>query len=143
MQKCNGSHARIDMANQASYAACMDEKDWDFSEQQAETVWTCEQLRDERGVKPHSDIMLDLFFVPIEGEDARRDALEKALGAFGYTVDDFDCSDDEEANPDTVACSIGPIPFTPQDIWMHEERTTKMALARGYRPDGWGFADPE
>ena len=52
----------------------MDEADWNFTEQQAETVWTCEQLRDKQGVKPHSDIMLDLFFAPIDGEEARREA---------------------------------------------------------------------
>ncbi|MEQ9316083.1 MAG: hypothetical protein RLN72_09525 [Henriciella sp.] len=121
----------------------MDESDWNFTEQQAETVWTCEQLRDKQGVKPRSDILLDLFFVPIEGEESRREAFEKALGMFGYEVDEFDYSDDQGISRETVACSIGPIPFTPQDIWLHEERTTKMALARGYKPDGWGFAEPE
>ncbi|WP_018148439.1 hypothetical protein [Henriciella marina] len=114
----------------------MDEADWNFTEQQAETVFTCEQLRDSKGVKPHSEIILDLFFVPIEGEEARRAAFEKALETFGYQLG--------EAEKETeVAASIGPIPFTPQDIWLHEERTTKMALARGYKPDGWGFAEPE
>lgn len=114
----------------------MNEADWNFTEQQAETVWTCEQLRDKQGVKPHSDIMLDLFFAPIDGEDARREALEKSLESFGYQL-----QESEEA--DQVAVSIGPIPFTPQDIWLHEERTTKMALARGFKPDGWGFAEPQ
>ncbi len=113
----------------------MNETDWNFTEQQAETVFTCEQLRDKQGVKPHSEIMLDLFFAPVEGEEARREAFERSLGMFGYTV-----ADDSEG--DTVAASIGPIAFTPQDIWLHEERTTKMALARGYKPDGWGFAEP-
>ena len=114
----------------------MDEADWNFTEQQAETVFTCEQLRHTKGVKPHSEIMLDLFFVPIEGEEARREAFEKALETFGYQPG-------EAENENEVAASIGPIPFTPQDIWLHEERTTKMALARGYKPDGWGFAEPE
>lgn len=114
----------------------MDEADWNFTEQQAETVWTCEQLRDQQGIKPHTGIMLDLFFIPVEGEDARREALEKALESFGYEI----TADNE---PGQVAASIGPVPFTPQDIWLHEERTTKMALARGYKPDGWGFAEPE
>ncbi|RIJ18235.1 hypothetical protein D1227_00915 [Henriciella mobilis] len=114
----------------------MDEADWNFAEQQAETVWTCEQLRDKQGVKPHSDIMLDLFFAPIEGEEARREAFEKALSSFGYEIAEAD-------EPGQVAASIGPIPFTPQDIWLHEERTTKMALARGFKPDGWGFAEPD
>ncbi len=114
----------------------MDEADWNFTEQQAETVYTCEQLRDQKGVKPHSEISLDLFFKPIEGEEARREAFEKALESFGYAVGEAE-SDGE------VAASIGPIAFTPQDIWLHEERTTKMALARGYQPDGWGFAEPE
>ena len=114
----------------------MEEADWNFTEQQAETVYTCEQLRDTKGIKPHSEIMLDLFFVPIEGEEARRAAFEKALETFGYQPG-------ESENENEVAASIGPIPFTPQDIWLHEERTTKMALARGYKPDGWGFAEPE
>ena len=114
----------------------MDEADWNFTEQQAETVYTCEQLRDTKGVKPHSEIMLDLFFVPVGGEEARREAFEKALETFG-------CQPGEAENENEVAASIGPIPFTPQDIWLHEERTTKMALARGYKPDGWGFAEPE
>lgn len=114
----------------------MDKADWNFTEQQAETVYTCEQLRDTKGVKPHSEIMLDLFFVPVEGEEARREAFEKALETFGYQPG-------EAENENEVAASIGPIPFTPQDIWLHEERTTKMALARGYKPDGWGFAEPE
>ena len=113
----------------------MDEADWNFTEQQAETVYTCEQLRDTKGVKPHSEIMLDLFFVPVEGEEARRAAFEKALETFGYQPG-------EAENENEVAASIGPIPFTPQDIWLHEDRTTKMALARGYKPDGWGFAEP-
>ena len=114
----------------------MDEANWNFTEQQAETVFTCEQLRDKQGVKPHTEIRLDLFFKPIEGEEARREAFEKALETFGYEVGESE-SDGE------VAAAIGPIPFTPQDIWLHEERTTKMALARGYQPDGWGFAEPE
>ena len=130
------------MTSDARYAPVMDEKDWDFQTQQAETVWTCEQLRDTKGVVPHSEIQLDLFFVPIDGEDARREAFEKALGMFGYQVDDA-ATFDEAIDKNAVACSIGPIPFTPQDIWLHEERTTKMALARGFRPDGWGFAEAE
>ena len=114
----------------------MREEDWNFEEQFAETLYTCEHLRDKQGVKPHSEIMLDLVFVPIEGEEARRAAFEKALASFGYEIA-------EPEEPGQVAASIGPIPFTPQDIWLHEERTTKMALARGYKPDGWGFAEPE
>lgn len=114
----------------------MDEADWNFTEQQAETVWTCEQLRDKQGLKPHSDIMLDLFFVPAGGEEARREALEKALESFGYALT-------EAEKPEEIAVQVGPIPFTPQDIWLHEERTTKMALARGFKPDGWGFLEPE
>lgn len=114
----------------------MDDADWNFTEQQAETVYTCEQLRDRQGLKPHTDIMLDIFFAPIEGEEPRREAFEKVLDSFGYALGEPDTEDQ-------VAVSVGPIPFTPQDIWLHEERTTKMALARGYQPDGWGFAEAE
>lgn len=113
----------------------MQEEDWDFDTQYAETLYTCEHLRDKKGVKPHTEIMLDLFFVPIKGEENRKDACEKALGMFGYQIEDAD-----EAE---ISVSVGPIPFTPQDIWLHEERTTKIALSRGYKPDGWGFAEAE
>ncbi len=113
----------------------MEETDWDFETQHVETVHTCEHLRDEKGVKPKTDIMLDLFFVPIEGEENRRDACIKALETFGYSPEDSDA-------PDAIQVSVGPIPFTPQDIWAHEERATKIALSRGYKPDGWGFFEP-
>ncbi len=42
----------------------MDEADWNFTEQQAETVWTCEELRGKKDIRPHSEIVLDLFFLP-------------------------------------------------------------------------------
>jgi hypothetical protein len=34
------------------------------------------------------------------------------------------------------------VPFTLEAIWEHEERTTRIALARGFEPDGWGFWEP-
>mgnify|MGYP001802706404 CR=1 FL=1 len=41
-----------------------------------------------------------------------------------------------------IAASIDGVHLTLEDIWSHEERATKIALSRGYEPDGWGFMEP-
>ena len=33
--------------------------------------------------------------------------------------------------------------FDPESIWSREKAVTEIALAHGYRPDGWGFWEPE
>jgi len=104
---------------------------WDFDHQRAETAATVAELAADAGLTPAHRITLDLQFVPMVA-DADRDALERALKSFGYTPGEGD-------DDDTVAVSVRDVPFTLEAIWEHEERTSRMALARGFEPDGWGF----
>lgn len=106
-------------------------EEWDWELQQAQTAYTVSELLKE-GVKEGAMITLDFSFKAGEGAD--RTALEKALVMFGYELGDEDGE---------FTASISDIPFTLDSIWTHEERTTKMALARGFEPDGWGFWEPE
>jgi len=105
---------------------------WDWELQQNQTAYTVAELGEKAGLDGASVITLDLEFVPGEGADS--EAFKKALVTFGYQV-----SDGEGGG---IAASVAEIPFTFDAIWTHEERTTKMALSRGYRPDGWGFWEP-
>ena len=112
----------------------MTEEDWDFDEQRADTEMTVAQLLEETALTPESLITLDLEFVP-ETEEADTEAFVKALETFGYLAS----ATDPEGRVDA---SVLDIAFTVEAIWLHEERTTKIALARGFIPDGWGFWEP-
>ena len=112
----------------------MTEEDWDFEEQRADTEMTVAELLEETALTPESLITLDLEFVP-ETEEADTAAFVKALESFGYLAS----ATDPEGRVDA---SVLDIPFTVEAIWLHEERTTKIALARGFVPDGWGFWEP-
>ncbi len=105
-------------------------EEWDWELQQAQTAYTVSELLKD-GVKEGGTITLDFSFKAAEGAD--RTALEKALVMFGYELGD------EGAE---FTASISDIDFSLESIWTHEERTTKMALARGFEPDGWGFWEP-
>ncbi|TPE49430.1 hypothetical protein [Amaricoccus solimangrovi] len=112
----------------------MTEEEWDFEEQRADTEMTVAQLIEETELTGESVITLDLEFVP-EDEGADTAAFVKALESFGYLASATD--------PDgRVDVSVLDIPFTVEAIWTHEERTSKIALARGFLPDGWGFWEP-
>lgn len=112
------------------------EIDWDYDEQRADTEMTIEQVRAESGLDETSMITLDLEFLP-ESPDADAKALIKALETFGYLA-----ALAEEDPDGRVEATVLDIPFTAEAIWLHEERTTKLALARGFVPDGWGFWEP-
>lgn len=111
----------------------MTESDWDFEHQRAETELTIIELQAEAGLDAADRITLDFEFLPDEAESDRA-ALVKALASFGYLA-----SATEDGR---VEASKIDIPFSLEEIWAHEERTTKIALARGFRPNGWGFWEP-
>ncbi|MFO1104765.1 MAG: hypothetical protein U1E34_01590 [Amaricoccus sp.] len=114
----------------------MSEIDWDFDEQRAETEMTVAQVREESGLDETAVITLDLEFVPVE-EGADPAAVLKALTSFGYLASAV------ENDPDgRIEATVLDIPFSAEVIWLHEERTTRIALARGFVPDGWGFWEP-
>lgn len=112
----------------------MTEEEWDFDEQRADTEMTVTQLVSETDLTAESVITLDLEFMP-ESEEADTAAFVKALETFGYLAS----ATDPEGRVDV---SVLDIPFTAEAIWLHEERTTKIALSRGFVPDGWGFWEP-
>lgn len=107
---------------------------WDWAHQKGETKATIAMLRDEAAIKDGAIITLDLEFVPAV-DDADRAAFEKALKTFGYQVT-------SDSDDDGVEISVPDVPFALETIWLHEQRTTKLALARGFEPDGWGFYEP-
>ncbi len=114
---------------------------WDWAAQKRDTDFTYKELMKESGLEPGTLITLDLQFLPSE-TDFDEDALVKALESFGYEVSVYAEEEDADEGLFTVEASVAGVPFTVDDIWKHEERTTKIALARGYAPDGWGFWDP-
>ncbi|MEE9455407.1 MAG: hypothetical protein V3V13_13650 [Paracoccaceae bacterium] len=107
-------------------------EEWDWALQQNQTAYTVAELGKETGVAGGALITLDLEFMPVK--DADGVAFKKVLSSFGYNVRD--------GKDGGIAASISDIPFTFDAIWTHEERTTKMALGRGYQPEGWGFWEP-
>ena len=106
--------------------------EWDWELQQNQTAYTVAELIKQNPGLDGANIALDMEFEPTEGADAA--ALEKALRTFGYGV--------IVAAEGAIQASISDIPFTFESIWTHEERATKMALSRGFAPDGWGFWEP-
>ena len=106
--------------------------EWDWELQQNQTAYTVAELIKQNSKIDGANIALDMEFEPKDGADAA--TLEKALRTFGYGV--------IVSTTGALQASISDIPFTFEFIWTHEERTTKMALSRGFAPDGWGFWEP-
>ena len=106
--------------------------EWDWELQQNQTAYTVAELIKQNAGLNGTNITLDMEYGPVEGADAA--TLEKALRTFGYDV--------IVSTQGAIQASISDIPLTFESIWTHEERTTKMALSRGFEPDGWGFWEP-
>lgn len=107
--------------------------EWDFEHQRAETAASVAELGREAGLKQGTPITLDLSFVP-GPEAGDPDALVRALAAWGYLASVTEAGG--------VEASILDLPFGYEAIWEQEERASKIALARGFLPDGWGFWEP-
>lgn len=116
----------------------MSEIDWDFERQKSETYDTIVDLKDNQDIPVGAEtiVVLDVFLIP--GEDSDQDALERALAMFGYAGD---VDESQEDGPNFVV-TVPDVSLTAEDIWLHEERISKMAVARGFTPDGWGFFEP-
>lgn len=114
--------------------------EWDFDSQQAATRYTVAQLIAEKNVPENARITLELFFIPTENPDT--EALLKALKTFGYAAEPEQETLEGGTTRIAVLVSIENLEMSADNIWLHEERTTKIALPRGYAPDGWGFVEP-
>ncbi|MHA3977682.1 hypothetical protein ACW9UR_08375 [Halovulum sp. GXIMD14794] len=108
------------------------EEAWDWDHQQAVTRLTVQKLLEEEGLQEGTAIALDLEFRPTDDSD--RDAAARKLGMFGYSVEDGDNGG--------LRVIVEGAELSGDAIWMHEERTSRIALIHGYEPDGWGFAEP-
>ena len=108
-------------------------------DQKAATYYSVAQFLAEKKVPEGADIALELFFIP--ESDADQPAFLKALKTFGYTAE-VETEATEGAPREAVLVTVDTI-MTADDIWLHEERTTKLAKPRGFTPDGWGFLEPD
>lgn len=113
-------------------------EDWDFDRQKSETIDTLKDLKENQGLQTGAEaiVTLDIFLIPREMADEA--ALERALAMFGYAGDP---NESDDAGPNYVV-TIPDVALTAEDIWLHEERVAKIAIARGFTPDGWGFFEP-
>ena len=112
----------------------------DFAAQKAETRAAYEDLQAEHGLPDIADI--DYFFLP-DSAAADWRPLADALSR-----EDFDCQyvepepdgdgEDDENAPYLVATLRDQI-VSAEGIWIGEETATRIALAHGFRPDGWGM----
>ncbi len=108
--------------------------DWDPDHAKAETAWTIGELcrrNPELETMRGQPIGLDLQFIPGDGADAEK-AL-RALKMFGY---------EGRQEEDGIEVTVEGVAFDLDAIWLHEERTARIALSHGYVPDGWGFFEP-
>lgn len=118
----------------------MTDQNWDIESQQAATRYTVAQLIAEKNVPENANITLELFFIPTENPDS--EALLKALKTFGYMAEPETETVEGGGTRIAILVTIENLELSADNIWLHEERTTKIALPRGYAPDGWGFVEP-
>jgi len=107
---------------------------WDFEHQRAETLYTFDQILAAGEIARNAQIDLDLHFSGTGAADPQ--AAIRALAMFGYTAQ-------IGAEAHLLEAGIQGIRFDADEIWLHEERTTRILLSRGYTPEGWGFWEPE
>ncbi len=108
-------------------------------DQKAATFYSVAQFLAEGKVPEGASIELELFFTP--KDDADQPAFLKALKTFGYQAE-VETENTENGTREAVLVNV-PTKMTAEDIWLHEDRTSKLAQSRGFAPDGWGFLEPD
>jgi hypothetical protein len=94
---------------------------------------TYASFKNIQGVKLPATAVVDFIFF-IEELDANWAALEKALQAEGFKTR-------RDGDGETLIASFGPMPVTPEAIWLQERAATSLALKHDFYPDGWELAD--
>lgn len=117
----------------------MSDENQDF-DQKAATFYSVAQILAEGKVPEGANIALELFFIPADNADQA--AFLKALKTFGYTADIEAEKTEGGKTRESVLVNVS-TKMTSEDIWLHEERTTKLAQSRGFAADGWGFLEPD
>ena len=94
---------------------------------------TYASFKNIQGVKLPKEAVVDFIFF-IEELDANWGALERALKAEGFRTRRLD-------DAETLIASYGPMPVTPEAIWLQERIATTIALKHEFYPDGWELAE--
>lgn len=110
---------------------------WDLARQEQDTAWVCADLVSKGAVAVGDEITLDLHFVAGR-HDADRAGFIAAMREAGYAGSAYAGEDGSE----TIEATVIGLRFGVAEIWEHEGRTAQIALAHGFLPDGWGFAEP-
>ena len=104
----------------------------DFQKQYQETLRVWVDLNQRLDLP--DKINLDLQLIP-NSPAADKSRLKVELEKAGYLVRFYE-------HDETVEAYINNIETDIDTIWLHEKRTSEIALSNGYEPDGWGFLDP-
>ena len=107
--------------------------DHDWDGQYDETNWTVRHLSETQGIPEGTEIDLDIQTVPAGNAD--RAAYVRALREAGLSGSAYVS---EDGGVETIEITIKGATFKTDDIWRWEKAVTEIALAHGYRPDGWG-----
>lgn len=101
-----------------------------YESQRKDTYATFAQ---SKGVKLPKEAVIDFLFF-IEELDADWAKLERALKAEGFRTRRLE-------DGETLVASYGPMPVTPEAIWLQERIATTIALKHDFYPDGWELGD--
>jgi hypothetical protein len=102
----------------------------DYAAQRRETFQT---FKLSKGVSLPKEAVVEYAFF-IEELDASWPAFERALRLAGFRTRRL-------KDGETLIAAIGPIPVTPEAIWLHEHNATEIALKHDFYPDGWELAE--
>lgn len=94
---------------------------------------TYASFKDVQGIKLPKEAVIDFLFF-IEELDADWAALEKALQKEGFRTR-------RDKDGETLVASYGPMPVTPEAIWVQERIATSIALKYDFYPDGWELGE--
>ena len=101
-----------------------------FETQRRETYAS---FKDIKGVKLPKEAVVEYAFF-VEELDADWGAFEKALRKEGFKTRRLE-------DGETLIAAFGPMPVTPEAIWLREREATSIALKFEFYPDGWELAE--
>ena len=101
-----------------------------FETQRRETYAS---FKDIQGVKLPKEAVVEFAFF-VEELDADWGAFEKALRKDGFKTRRLQ-------DGETLVAAFGPMPVTPEAIWLREREATSIALKFEFYPDGWDLAE--
>ena len=101
-----------------------------FETQRRETYAS---FKDIQGVKLPKEAVVEYAFF-VEELDADWGAFEKALRKEGFKTRRLE-------DGETLVAAFGPMPVTPEAIWLREREATSIALKFEFYPDGWDLAE--